>query len=270
MTKRSENNDIANVKLPISLVIITYNEEKNVARVIESVPWANEVIVVDSGSTDRTVEIAKSLGAKTHLQNFLGFKKQKQFATDMSQNDWVLNLDADEMLSPELSKEIQELYNVGFTFDGYMIPRLSYHLGRWIRHGGWHPDNQLRLFNKKKARWGGGHVHEKVEAQKVGKLKKNILHFVFRDLTHQVEVNNKYSSLGARELFENKKKFCILKLIFKPISKFIELYFYKKGFLDGLAGFVIAVGAAYSVFLKFSKLKELQDPNFQNTIGRQK
>ncbi len=249
-------------KLPISLVIISLNEEVNVERCIESCPWASEVVLLDSGSTDRTVDLATSKGAKVYIEKFRGYREQKQRATDLAQNNWILSLDADEALSPELSKEIQLLFENSPTKDGYEIPRKSFHMGRWILHGGWHPDRQLRLFNKEKAKWAGGNVHEYIEitseAQQTGLLKNSILHWVFDDLTDQVDTNNKYSSFGARDLLDRGKKFSILKLITKPISKFLETYVVKRGFLDGLPGFIVAVGAAYSVFLKFSKLWELE------------
>lgn len=245
-------------KRPISLVIITLNEEENIARCIKSVPWADEVIVLDSGSTDRTREIAESLGAKVHVQDFLGFRDQKQKATDLAKNDWILSLDADEALSLALSQEILYTFDTTPIQDGYTMPRLSFHLGRWIKHGGWYPDRQLRFFNRKQAKWAGGHVHEHIECANIGRLKNNLLHYVFRDLKHQVDANNRYSTLGAQDLYDRKKKFSIVKLIVKPVSKFLETYIWKHGFLDGLPGFIISVGAAYSVFLKFAKLKELE------------
>lgn len=257
-------------KLPVTLAIITLNEESNISRCIESVPWASEVIVVDSGSTDQTVAIARKLGAVVQHQDFLGFRKQKQVAVEMASYNWILSLDADEALSQELSEEIQKKFKDDLKADGYMMPRLSYHMGRWIRHGGWYPDYQLRLFNKHTAHWGGGHVHEKVVAEKVERFKNNIHHWVFRDLTHQVEANNRYSGLGAQDLKDKKKKFNILKLIFKPISKFLECYVTKRGFLDGLPGFIIAVGAAYSVFLKFAKLYELESVKSKQSESKQK
>ncbi len=245
-------------KRPITLVIITLNEEENIARCIESVPWADEVIVLDSESKDKTREIASSLGAKVHVQKFLGFRDQKQRATDLAKNDWILALDADEALSLGLSQEILQTFDTTPIQDGYRMPRLSFHLGRWIKHGGWYPDRQLRFFNRKKAKWGGGHVHEKIECENIGTLQNNLLHYVFRDLKHQVDANNRYSTLGAQDLYDHGKKFSLVKLLLKPISKFLETYVWKLGFLDGLPGFIISVGAAYSVFLKFSKLKELQ------------
>lgn len=246
-------------KRPISLVIITLNEDENIARCIESVPWADEIIVLDSHSKDKTREIASSLGAKVHIHEFLGFRDQKQRATDLAKNDWILSLDADEALSLGLSQEILDVFDSGPNHAGYRMPRLSFHLGRWIKHGGWYPDRQLRFFNRKKAKWSGGLVHEKIDCDDVGNFRNNLLHYVFRDLKHQVDANNRYSTLGAQQIFDPKlRKFSIRKLIFKPISKFIETYLWKLGFLDGLPGFIISVGASYSVFLKFAKLKELE------------
>lgn len=252
----------ASAKPKLSLTIISFNEEANIGRCIRSVPWADEVIVVDSGSTDRTRAIANGLGAKVIEEKWRGYRDQKQFAVDQASNDWILSLDADEALSPESVKELESLFSSQMEtfekYDGFEFPRLSYHMGRWIKHGGWYPDRQLRLFHKARARWAEGHVHERVSAKSVYQLSSPILHWPFRDLTMQVTKNNQYSSLGARDLFDRKKSFSYLKLIFKPVSKFLETYLIKRGFLDGFPGFVISIGAAYSVFLKFAKLRELE------------
>jgi glycosyltransferase involved in cell wall biosynthesis len=248
-------------KFPISLVIITLNEEQNIARCIQSAPWVDDVVVLDSKSQDKTREIAKSLGARVVVEEFKGYVAQKRIATELAKHDWILSLDADEALSPESQEEVLALLKNGelnSTNKGFEFPRLSYHMGRWIRHGGWYPDYQLRLFNRKRAKWEGGHVHERVKSSETARLSEPILHYVFRDLSSQVETNNEYSSRGAQDLFDKKKCFSIIKLIFKPISKFLETYLVKKGFLDGLAGFIISVGAAYSVFLKFAKLWEIE------------
>jgi len=248
------------LSIKLSVAIITYNEEKNIKRCIESVKGiADEIVVVDSLSTDKTCEIAKSLGAKVILQKFLGHIKQKQLAVDNCKNDWILSLDADEALSKELQNEIKELLKEPLNYDAYKMPRLSFHLGRWIKHGGWYPDKKIRLFNRKKAYWGGYNPHDKVIVNgSVGELKGDILHYVFKDLRHNVDTNNSYSSIMAEDLYKKGKKFSIIKLLLKPIGKFLEVYIYKRGFLDGLPGFIIAVGASYSMFLKFAKLWELQ------------
>jgi glycosyltransferase involved in cell wall biosynthesis len=246
----------------LSLAIICLNEASNIERCIRSVPFANEIIVLDSGSTDDTQKIAKGLGAKVFDEEWRGFRRQKQRATDLCTNDWVLSLDADEALSAEAQAEIQKLFESPVElnqFDGYEFPRQTWNLGRWILHGGWFPDRQLRLFHKGRAVWRGGeHVHEKVFAEKVGTLDFPILHWPFPQHSDQVATNNRYSSLGAGELRAKGKRFSFFKLIFKPWSKFFETYLFKRGFQDGLPGFIIAVGAAYSVFLKFAKLWEIE------------
>lgn len=246
-------------RLPITLAIITLNEESKIGRCIESCPWASEVVVVDSGSQDKTVDIAKGLGATVVVEKFRGYREQKQFATNLAKNNWVLSLDADELLSSDLSQEIHGLFRKGVSEDGFEMPRKSFHMGRWILHGGWYPDYQLRLFDKTRGQWVGGNVHEHFDAKNVKRLRGEILHHVFENLSDQVDTNNRYSTFGAMDLYQKGKKFSIFKLLFKPISKFLETYMIKRGFLDGLPGFIISVGAAYSVFLKFAKLRELEN-----------
>lgn len=252
-------------KPPLSLAIITLNEERNIERCIRSVPWADDIVVVDSGSTDRTVEIAKSLGARVFSEAWRGYRDQKVRATELCRFDWILSLDADEALSAEAVRELETVFASGKcvddAVDGFEFPRLSHHMERWIWHGGWYPDRQLRLFHRGRAQWSAGHVHERVTALKVMRLREPIHHWPFHDLSEQVRTNNNYSSLGARDLFDRGRKFSLLSLVFKPWSKFIETYLLKRGFLDGLPGFIISVGAAYSVFLKFAKLRELERQN---------
>jgi glycosyltransferase involved in cell wall biosynthesis len=248
-------------QLPLSLAIICLNEAANIERCIRSVPFAMDIVVLDSGSTDDTREIAARLGARVFDEPWRGFRDQKRRATELCSQDWVLSLDADEALSAESASEIELLLSTPEleTQDGFESPRLTWNLGRWIRHGGWYPDRQLRLYNRKRAKWEGGeHVHERVAAARVGRLDHPILHWPFPTLAEQISTNNRYSSLGAEELRAKGVRFSVGKLLFKPLSKFLETYIIKKGFLDGLAGFVISVGAAYSVFLKFSKLWELE------------
>jgi glycosyltransferase involved in cell wall biosynthesis len=242
--------------LPLSLVIITLNEENNVSRCIQSVPFAQEIIVVDSLSTDRTREIAKSLGAKVIEKSFLGYREQKQFALNQATLPWVLSLDADETLSAELKAEIEGVLKSPDS-QAYRMPRLSFHLGRWIRHGGWFPDYQTRLFKRDSGSWFGGTVHEVLKVKGTTKtLRNNICHYVFKDLSDQIQTNNEFSSLGALQLIEKKEKFSLVKLIFRPVGKFVECYLFKRGFLDGVPGLIIALGAAQSLFLKYSKLWE--------------
>lgn len=248
-------------KLPLTLAVVTLNEEKSLRRCLQSVPFAAEILVVDSGSTDATIEVAKSMSAKVISEKWRGYGKQKQFAAEQASHDWVLFLDADEALSPELCLEIQNRFASLDNQTGYEFSRISFHLGRWIRHGGWYPDRQLRLYNRKFSRFSEAELHERVVSKRVEWIKENIQHWVFEDLSDNVVTNDKYSSLGALEYHRQGKKFSVLSLVFRPFGKFLECYFFKLGVLDGLAGFVIAIGASYSLFLRYAKLWELEKLN---------
>lgn len=245
-------------KLPISLVVITKNEESNLLRCVASAPFVSGIVVLDSGSTDATVEVARTLGAEVYQEAWRGFGKQKARATELAKYDWILNLDADEALSPELAEEIQKRFVDLDPLTGYQVPRLSRHMGRWIKHGGWFPDFQLRLYHRQNAKWTESAVHERVIAPNRAKLQHPILHWVFDDVSDQVRTNNRYSGLQAQETYERGIQFSVFKLLLKPWSKFVETYFLKFGFLDGLPGFVISVSASYSVFLRWVKLWEHQ------------
>tara|TARA_B110001454_G_C12723280_1_gene436285 strand:- start:39348 stop:40115 length:768 start_codon:yes stop_codon:yes gene_type:complete len=247
------------VKLPLSLVVITLNEERNLKGCLDSVPFASDIVILDSFSKDKTKEIAADVGARFFEQSWLGFGPQKNKAVELARYDWVLSLDADERLSPELQTEIIEQFESLNAKTGYLLPRISFYLGRWIRYGGWYPDYQLRLFNRQHSKWDEAEIHEKVLAPQTSKFRNPIQHYVFNSISHQVVTNDKYSSLQAQNLFASKKsRFSIFNLLTKPWVKFFENYFYKRGFMDGLPGFIIAVGSAYSVFLKHAKLWELE------------
>lgn len=253
------------MKLPLSLVVITRDEEAHIERCLQSVPFAQEIIVLDSESSDRTCEIAKAQGAKVVQQKFLGFGPQKRRAVELASHDWVLSLDADEALSADAQTAIKELFKSGAPpKPAFQMSRLSFHMGRWIRHGGWYPDWQTRLFDRRCANWNDKRLHEKVEVQgEVGRIAAPIHHWVFLDLKDQIQTNNRYSTLGAEELLRAGKRFHLLNLLIKPISKFLETYIWKRGFLDGVPGLVIAVGAAYSMFLRHAKLWELENGQTQ-------
>jgi len=243
----------------ISLTVITLNAEAHIARCLQSVPFAKDVVVVDSGSTDRTVEIAKSLGARVFSEEWRGFGPQKRRAGELAEHDWILNLDADEALSPAAQEELQSvLANLPISTEAFSFPRLSFHMGRWIKHGGWYPDRQVRLYDRRKVNWSTAALHEKIQTQRTTALQSPLHHWVFKNLTDQIATNNRYSGLGADELYKTGRRFSLIHLLVKPWIKFIEVYLWKRGFLDGLPGFIIAVGAGYSVFLKWSKLWEIQ------------
>lgn len=256
------------MSFPLSVVIITKNEAHNIETCINSVRFAEDIVVLDSGSVDETREIAAKLGARVFNEEWRGFGPQKRRAVELAKHDWVLSLDADEALDIEAQDFIKGFAEREISENSpaaYRLARESFHLGRWIRHGGWSPDYQIRLFDRTRANWNNAVIHEKVVVTgKLATAKGKIKHWVFTNLAHQIDTNNRYSTLGAEALYAGGVKFSLLKLIFKPWSKFIETYFFKGGFRDGLPGFIISVGAAYSVFLKFSKLWELEQGNFKD------
>ncbi|MEP6946835.1 MAG: glycosyltransferase family 2 protein [Acidobacteriota bacterium] len=249
--------------MQISAVIIAFNEEAKIADAIRSVEWADEVVVVDSESTDRTSEIASELGARVIVEKWRGFAGQKQFAVDAAANDLVLSIDADERVTPDLRDEILAIRDSGVAADGYRIPRLSTYMGREIRHGGWYPDLQLRLFDRRKARWKDVAVHESItldEGAKLGELKGDLLHFSVDSVAHHAAmIEQRYAPLGARAKFDAGRTISPMRIAAAPVITFISNYVIKLGFLDGLPGLVIAYFAAYNVFLKNVLLLEMQD-----------
>ncbi len=250
----------------ISAVIICLNEQNHIELCIKSLKWADEVLVYDSGSHDNTVAIAQRLGAKVIQGPWLGFGPTKYKIASLAKNDWILSVDADEVVSEELKVEIQHLSLNPNNL--YKIPRLSFFLGCWVRHGGWYPDYQNRLFNRQFFQWNQAPIHEKVEStqvisvkelrQRTVSLQAELHHFVFQSIDQQVQTNNKYSTLQAEKMFNESKNFSWFKLMTKPFVKFVECYIIKLGFLDGWVGYLIARNASYSVFLKWAKLKELK------------
>jgi len=248
----------------ISAVIITFNEEQKIAQAIKSVAWANEILVVDSESTDKTREIALSLGAKVLLEKWQGFSKQKQFASASATNDWIFSLDADEIVSDELKNEILQLKDLveNKLADGYKIPRLSFYMNRPIRRGGWYPDWQMRLFNRRKGKWKDVLIHESVQMQtdaRVEKLTGDILHYSVEDASHHHRmIGTRYAPLAAKQMFERGKRTSALKIASVGLTTFLQAYILKGGFLDGLPGFCIARFAAHHAFLKHLLLWEMQ------------
>jgi glycosyltransferase involved in cell wall biosynthesis len=244
-------------KLSLSLCVITLNEETNIRRCLSSVPFALDIVVLDSGSTDNTKNIAQSLGARVFDEPWRGFGPQKQRSVELAQNDWVLCLDADEELSSELQGEIYHLLSSSsLSYNGYRIPRRSFHLGRWLYFGGWYPDYQTRLFSRSRLQWSDDALHESVKGENIGTLDAHLNHYPFEDLADQVQTNNKYSTIGAETMLKSGKKVYFWHLVIKPWVKFVELYIFKKGFRDGVPGLIVAVGGAYSYFLRFAKMWE--------------
>lgn len=248
--------------MKISAVIITFNEEAKIADAIRSVEWADEVLVVDSESTDRTREIAESLGARVVVEKWRGFAAQKQFATDAAANDMIFSLDADERVSPKLKEEIETIRRSGNAADVYSIPRLSIYLGREIRHGGWYPDRQIRLFDRRKAHWKDVTVHESIEPDDgavSATLSGDILHFSVDGIAHHASmIQSRYAPLGARAMLESGRSTSPLQMALAPLASFLTGYILNFGFLDGVAGLCIAYFGAYNTFLKHALLMEMQ------------
>ncbi len=242
--------------MKISATIITYNEERNLPRAIESLRCADEILVVDSGSTDRTVEIAEKLGARVMESPWPGYAKQKNLAAENAAHDWILSLDADESLSESLEGEIWRLKKNGPEFDAYTMPRMAQYLGRWIRHSGWYPDRKVRLYHRRKACWHGEFVHESVKVEgRIGHLESNLLHFTCESLSEHLKVMDRYTTLAAEQLLAIGEKPTWGRLIFEPPWTFFQTYVLKAGFLDGVEGLAIANMAALYNFVKYAKAR---------------
>jgi glycosyltransferase involved in cell wall biosynthesis len=244
----------------LSVCIICYNEARNIRRCLDSITWADEIIVVDSMSSDTTVEIAREYTDALFQRAWTGYADQKNVALSKAHGDWVLSLDADETIPLQLKEEIlTEIARPG-TKDGYRIPRRSFYQGRWICHSGYYPDRQLRLFRRKKARWVGGRVHERVEIKgETGDLKNDILHYPYKGvISGQLQTVDNFSGLMAADLHEKGKRFHPILLLSRPFFKFLEVYLLKRGFLDGVPGLIIAATSAYALFVRYVKLREIE------------
>lgn len=248
------------MKASLSAVVITRNEEANIERCLRSLAFCDEIVVVDAESMDRTRELALAFTPHVVTQPWLGYSAQKNFANTLARGQWILSVDADEVVSEELKAEITRLLASEPDVDAYTVPRRTIHLGRWIRHGGWYPNRLVRLFRKDKGEWVGADVHERWEsAGQVSALESDLVHYSFAGIADQVSRNNRYSSLGAQHLQRRGRQFGLIMLLFKPLSKFLETYLLKRGFLDGYPGFIISISASYSVFLKWAKLWEMEN-----------
>lgn len=244
--------------MKISATIITFNEERNVARVIESLRCCDEILVLDSGSNDRTVEIAAKLGARVVEASWHGYAAQKNIAAELAAHDWVLSLDADESLSEALEAEIWQIKKAGPKVNGYTMPRLAQYLGRWILHSGWYPDRKVRLFNKHKAKWVGEFVHESVTVDgPVGHFKSNLLHFTCSSLSEHLRSMDRYTTLAAQEIVSRGKPIRLRRLLLDPPWIFFRTYVLKLGFLDGVEGLAIAYMAAAYNFVKYAKARDM-------------
>ncbi len=246
----------------ISVTIITRDEEENIESCLESVKWADELIVVDSMSTDRTADICRRYTDKVFIQEWKGYSAQKNTAIEKATLEWIFSIDADERVSVGLRDEIREVINNPNALDGYLMPRRAYFAGRWIRHGGWYPDYQLRLFRKGKGKFVERGVHERAEVKgNIGRLKGHIEHYTYKDISEFISRMDRYSTLAAMEYKSQGKRGSLLRIIFAPAATFIRMYILKLGFMDGYHGFLLAVLYSYYTFTKYAKLKELNEPS---------
>jgi len=243
----------------ISVCITAGNEERNVRRCLQSVKWADEIVVVDSFSSDRTVEICKEYTDRVYQHEWLGYIGQKNLIKDLASGSWILFIDADEEISPELRDEIMQEFRTGScaNFAGYEFPRLVRYLGRWIRHGNWYPDVKLRLFRKDRGECGGREPHDRITVKgQIKRFKGHMYHYTYDNIGEQISTINRFSGITAEGLYNEGRFFRERDLLFRPFLRFVRGYFLKRGFMEGLPGFIIAVISAYGVFVKFAKLWE--------------
>jgi len=248
--------------IDLSVVIITFNEERNIERGLHSVSGiADEIVVVDSFSKDKTAELCRSLGAKVVEHPFEGHIEQKNYALAQARSPYVLSLDADEELSKELRESILAVKN-NWSHDAYAMNRMTNYCGSWIRHGGWYPDRKVRLFDKRKAAWGGVNPHDKVilsEGVTELGLKGDILHYSYYNLSDHLRQIDYFTGISAQNLFKQGRRPSPIRMLFGPVVKFFRDYILKGGFLDGSAGLTISILSAKAVFIKYVKLRQLHE-----------
>jgi glycosyltransferase involved in cell wall biosynthesis len=240
--------------VPVSVTIITKNEAAHIEACLASVAWADDILVVDSHSTDDTVARAERAGARVLVRDWPGYAAQKNFAASEARHDWILSLDADERVTPALAREIQAA-TPPEAQSGYRVPRVTWHLGRWWKTTDWYPDFQLRLYDRRRARWTVRKVHESVQADgAVGTLTNDLQHYAYRDISHHLATMDRYTTLAADEMFEAGRRAGLFDLLLHPPAAFLRNYVLRRGCLDGTAGLIVSAMNAHYVFLKFAKL----------------
>lgn len=246
----------------VSVTIITLNEETNIRDCFESVRWADEILVSDSGSSDRTVDICKDYGARVFHDEWLGFGRQKNLIAGRAKNDWVLNVDADERITDDLKAEIEQVLYQG-NCDGYYIPRKNFFGNKWIKYCGWYPDYNLRLYKKEKGQFNERAVHEAVEIKgSVGYLKNPLEHYTYKDISDYLKRMDRYSMLAAEEMFTNGRSAGYLDLFLRPCFTFLKMFFLQKGFMDGYTGLVLSGLYSSYTFSKYARLWEMSKRQF--------
>lgn len=251
----------------VSVYVLTFNNEWTIERCLHSLQWADELVLVDSYSTDGTVEICRRFTDKIYQRKWKNHQDQYQYAADLTVNRWVMFVDADEEVPPELAQEIQEeLKTNNGQWNGYIAHRRTYYLGRWIKYGGWYPDYEIRLYDRNKGRWEGG-LHAKVKVDgKVKTLKNRYYHYTYRDISDQIMTIDKYSQVAADDMLREAKGFNVVHMLLNPFFRFIKEYIFKRGFLDGIPGLIIAVSTLYYTFIKHAKVWERSSESQQRKI----
>ncbi len=254
---RAQEND-RKVQPTVSAIVVCFNEERNIEACLESLRWCDEIVVVDSFSTDRTVVICRQYTDRIIQRPWAGYRDQKSFAHSQATKDWILLVDADERVTPQLRDEIRaSLNHDAGRFVGFAIPRLVFYLGRWWRRGGWYPDYKVRLFRRDRARWGGMDPHEKILVDgKVRRLTQPLHHFSYRNIDDHIQRINRFTTISSRELKKENQPWRLSDALLRPAYRFFRSYVIKRGFMEGFAGFYMAVTAAMYVFLKYAKLWE--------------
>jgi hypothetical protein len=243
----------------LTVTVITHNEAHNIAAALESVAWADEIIVIDSGSTDETVSIARRYATRVETRGWPGYGAQKNRAADLASNDWILSIDADERVSLDLAYEIRALMQAGPTRAGYRMPRVTWYLGRWLRSTDWYPDYQLRLYDRRAGRWSDRRVHESVELREPpGRLRHELQHCADRNVSHHLSTMDRYTTLAAEEWMTRGKRTTVLAPVVHAPMAFVRNYILRGGIRDGAAGLLVSALNSYYVFLKYVKLWELQ------------
>ena len=246
--------------MKLTVTVITRNEAANLAGALESVKWADEIVVVDSRSTDETVEIARRYATRVDVHDWKGYSAQRNYAAEIAANDWILAIDADERVPQALADEIQQILRNEPAARGYRMPRVSFYLGRWIKGTDWYPDYQLRLYDRRVGQFNGKRVHESVELSegKPGTLKNDLQHYPYRDISDHVTSIDHYTTLAAEEWSAAGRRTGVLDVVLHPPAAFLRNYILRFGFRDGMPGFLISVLNSYYVFLKILKLWEIQ------------
>ncbi len=246
--------------IPLSVLVITRNEERNIAECLESASWADEIIVVDAESKDKTADIARRFTSKVYFEPWKGFAEAKAFGATKAKHPWILWLDADERVTPELGKEIQALLQSSPSMKAYTVARRAFFLGRWIRHSGWYPGRVPRLFQKEYASFSSASVHEGLEVRgSIGELQNDVLHFTDPSLFHYFSKFNRYTSLASGDLLHAGRSFRMSDLLVRAPWVFIKMYFVRLGFLDGVPGLILALLSSAYVFTKYAKLWEARE-----------